>query len=340
MITSETNTVVENSISKKISYLHSTQYEVDFYKEFRGNKVLQKELQEIHCSLEDMISKADLKTEEQKQNFRYLCTFSLIKSVVTNISCLSGMELGDSQSLIEQILNSKFFDQKSKFIKKAWKIYKGPRIKNTSDIFSLLEKLYNELFLGDFETSKLLDLIKLLYLTERFQETTFLEDLYYSSVENKVSFVLDSQLTETDKEEGLFYSRMISWRKLSNNLITASETKIEMVEKFISETIVAYCGYLTGLIPEGKALPVIIVGVRELNLFVSKHQLLKSDFMTEDWVWEYKQTDCLDYIGLGNHYSLDELSRSDFDILKSIWLNDGGCKDSNYQHFAKYFKGE
>lgn len=119
MITSETNTVVENSISKKISYLHSTQYEVDFYKEFRGNKVLQKELQEIYCSLEDMISKADLKTEEQKQHFRYLCTFSLIKSVVTNISCLSGMELGDSQSLIEQILNSKFFDPKSKFIKKA-----------------------------------------------------------------------------------------------------------------------------------------------------------------------------------------------------------------------------
>jgi len=64
MITSETNTVVENSISKKISYLHSTQYEVDFYKEFRGNKVLQKELQEIYCSLEDMISKAHLKTEE------------------------------------------------------------------------------------------------------------------------------------------------------------------------------------------------------------------------------------------------------------------------------------
>lgn len=66
MITSETNTVVENSISKKISYLHSTQYEVDFHKEFRGNKVLQKELQEIHCGLEDLISKADLKTEEQK----------------------------------------------------------------------------------------------------------------------------------------------------------------------------------------------------------------------------------------------------------------------------------
>lgn len=65
MITSETNTVVENSISKKISYLHSTQYEVDFHKEFRGNKVLQKELQEIHCGLEDLISKADLKTELQ-----------------------------------------------------------------------------------------------------------------------------------------------------------------------------------------------------------------------------------------------------------------------------------
>lgn len=262
MITSETVTVVENSILKKISYLHSTQYEVDFYKEFTGNKVLQKELQEIHCSLEDLIFKAGLKTEEQKQHFRYLCTFSLIKSVVTNISCLSGMELRDSQSLIEQILNSKFFDPKSKFIKKAWKIYKGPRFQNTSDIFSLLEKLYNELSLGDFETSKLLDFIKLLYLTEGFQETTLLENLYYSSVENKVSFVLDSQLTETDKEEGLFYSRIISWGKLSNNLIPTSETKTEMVEKFISETIVAYCGYLTGLIPEGKALPVIVTGVR------------------------------------------------------------------------------
>ena len=338
MITSETNTVVENSISKKISYLHSTQYEVDFHKEFRGNKVLQKELQEIHCGLEDLISKADLKTEEQKQHFRYLCTFSLIKSVVTNISCLSGMELGDSQSLIEQILNSKFFDSKSKFIKKAWKIYKGPHFQYPSEVYSLLEKLYNELSFGDFETSKLLDFIKLLYLTKGFRETTFLEDLYYSSVENKVS--LDSQLTETDKEEGLFYSRMISWRKLSNNLITASETKTEMVEKFISETIVAYCGYLTGIIPEVKALPVIVAGVRELNLFVSKHQLLKEDFMTEDWVWEFNQTDCLDYIGLGNHYSLDELSRSDFDILKSIWLNDGGSKDSNYQHFTKYFKNK
>lgn len=340
MITSETNTVVENSISKKISYLHSTQYEVDFHKEFRGNKVLQKELQEIHCGLEDLISKADLKTEEQKQHFRYLCTFSLIKSVVTNISCLSGMELGDSQSLIEQILNSKFFDSKSKFIKKAWKIYKGPHFQYPSEVYSLLEKLYNELSFGDFETSKLLDFIKLLYLTKGFRETTFLEDLYYSSVENKVSFVLDSQLTETDKEEGLFYSRMISWRKLSNNLITASETKTEMVEKFISETIVAYCGYLTGIIPEVKALPVIVAGVRELNLFVSKHQLLKEDFMTEDWVWEFNQTDCLDYIGLGNHYSLDELSRSDFDILKSIWLNDGGSIDSNYQHFTKYFKNK
>lgn len=340
MITSETNTVVENSISKKISYLHSTQYEVDFYKEFRGNKVLQKELQEIHCSLEDLNSKAGLKTEEQKQYFRYLCTFSLIKSVVNNISCLSGMELGDSQFLIEQILNSKFFDQKSKFIKKAWQIYNGPRIKNTSDIYSLLEKLYNELSLGDFETSQLLNFIQLFYLNGYFKENTYLEDLYYSSVENKVSFVLDSQLTETDKEEGLFYSRMISWRKLSNNLIPASETKTEMVEKFISETIVAYCGYLTGLIPEGKALPVIIVGVRELNLFISKNQLLKEDFMTEDWVWEYNQTNCLDYIGLGNEYSLDELSRTDFDILKSIWLEDGGSKDSNYQHFAKYFKDE
>ena len=133
---------------------------------------------------------------------------------------------------------------------------------------------------------------------------------------------------------------MISWRKLSRNLIPTSETKTEMVEKFISETIVAYCGYLTGLIPEGKALPVIITGVRELNIFVSKHQLLKEDFMTEDWVWEYNQIDCLDYICLGNHYSLDELSRSDFDILKSIWLNDGGSKDSNYQHFAKYFKNK
>lgn len=338
MITSETNTVVENSISKKISYLHSTQYEVDFHKEFRGNKVLQKELQEIHCGLEDLISKADLKTEEQKQHFRYLCTFSLIKSVVTNISCLSGMELGDSQSLIEQILNSKFFDSKSKFIKKAWKIYKRPHFQYPSEVYSLLEKLYNELSFGDFETSKLLDFIKLLYLTKGFRETTFLEDLYYSSVENKVSFVLDSQLTETDKEEGLFYSRMISWRKLSNNLIPTSETKTEMIEKFISETIVAYCGYLTGIVPEEKALPLIIAGVRELNLFVSKHQLLKEDFMTEDWIWEYNQTDCLDYIGLGNHYSLDELSQSDFNILKSIWLNDGGSKDSNYQHFAKYFK--
>ena len=285
MITSETNTVVENSISKKISYLHSTQYEVDFHKEFRENKALQKELQEIHCSLEDLISKAGLEKEEQKQHFRYLCTFSLIKSVVTNISCLSGIELGDSQSLIEQILNSKFFDPKSKFIKKAWKIYKGPHFKYPSEVYSLLEKLYNELSFGDFETSKLLDFIKLLYLTEGFRETTFLENLYYSSVENKVSFVFDSQLTETDKEEGLFYSRMISWGKLSNNLITASETKTEMVEKFISVTIVAYCGYLTGLIPEGRALPVIVAGVRELNIFVSKHQLLKEDFMTEDWVW-------------------------------------------------------
>lgn len=202
MITSETNTVVENSISKKISYLHSNQYEVDFYKRFKGNKVLQKKLQEIHCSLEDVISKAGLKTKEQKQHFRYLCTFSLIKSVVTNISCLSGMELGDSRSLIEQILNSKFFDPKSKLIKKSWKIYKGPRFKNPSEVYSLLEKLYNELSFGDFETSQLLDFIKLLYLTEGFQETTFLEDLYYSSVENKVSFVLDGQLTETDKEEG------------------------------------------------------------------------------------------------------------------------------------------
>lgn len=328
MITSETNTVVENSISKKISYLQSPQYEVDFYKEFRGNKVLQKELQEIHCDLEGLVSKVDFKTEEQKQYFRYLCTFSLIKSVLTNISCTCGESLGDSQSLIEQILNSEFFDQKSKFIKKAWKIYKGPRFQHPSEVYSLLEKLYNELSLGDFETSKLLDFIKLLYLTKGFRETTFLEDLYYSSLENKVSFVLDSQLTETDKEEGLFYSRMISWGKLSNNLITSSET------------IVAYCGYLTGLIPEGKALPVIVTGVRELNLFVSKHQLLKPDFMTEDWIWEFNQTDCLDYIGLGNHYSLDELSRSDFDILKSIWLNDGRSKDSNYQHFAKYFKNK
>lgn len=340
MITSETNTVVENSISKKISYLQSPQYEVDFYKEFRGNKVLQKELQEIHCDLEGLVSKVDFKTEEQKQYFRYLCTFSLIKSVLTNISCTCGESLGDSQSLIEQILNSEFFDQKSKFIKKAWKIYKGPRFQHPSEVYSLLEKLYNELSLGDFETSKLLDFIKLLYLTKGFRETTFLEDLYYSSLENKVSFVLDSQLTETDKEEGLFYSRMISWGKLSNNLITSSETKTEMIEKFISETIVAYCGYLTGLIPEGKALPVIVTGVRELNLFVSKHQLLKPDFMTEDWIWEFNQTDCLDYIGLGNHYSLDELSRSDFDILKSIWLNDGRSKDSNYQHFAKYFKNK
>ena len=340
MITPETNTVVENSISKKISYLQSHQYEVDFYKEFRGNKVLQKELQEIHCSLEDLISKADSKTEEQKQHFRYLCTFSLIKSVVTNISCLSGMELGDSQSLIEQILNSKFFDPKSKFIKKAWQIYNGPRIKNTSDIFSLLEKLYNELSLGDFETSKLLDFIKLLYLTKGFRETTYLEDLYYSSTENKVKFLLENQLTEIDKEEGVFYSRMVSWKKLSNNLIPTSETKTELVEKFISETVVAYCGYLTGIIPEEKALPTIIAGVRDLNLFVSKHQLLKSDFMTEDWIWEYNQTDCLDYIGLGNEYSLDELSRTDFDILKSIWWEDGGSKDSNYQHFAKYFKNK
>lgn len=63
-----------------------------------------------------------------------------------------------------------------------------------------------------------------------------------------------------------------------------------------------------------------------------------SEHSAEDWVWEYNQTDCLDYIGLGNEYSLDELSRTDFDILKSIWLNDGGSKDSNYQHFAKYFK--
>lgn len=338
MITSETNSVVGNSIPKRISYLQSPQYEVDFYRTFKENKHLQKKIDKIHSMWEDLNSKAGLKTEEQKQYFRYLCTFSLIKSVVNNISCLSGMELGDSQSLIEQILKSELFDQKFKFIKKAWQIYNGPRIKHTSDIYSLLEKLYNELSLGDFETSQLLNFIQLFYLNGYFKEDTYLEDLYYSSTENKVKFLLENQLTEIDKEEGLFYSRMISWRKLSNNLIPPSKTKTELVEKFISETVVAYCGYITGIILEEKALPLIITGARDLNLFVSKHQLLKSDFMTEDWIWEQNQVDCLDYIGLGNEYSLDELSRTDFDILKSIWWEDGASKNPNYNHFAKYFK--